>query len=314
INWRVEKLIPERGVVILGGASGSFKTMGAMTMAVKIVDGSPWMDKFATNPCPVLYIDEENGDIVLPNRFDRILRGMKVEPPNNLFVCNFQNIKLDTEPGARLLSELISFTGAKVVFIDSLVRCMEGEEDKAINVRNIFDFIKKYVLSKVSDVVFVILHHTLKDIRGRDLLTTLRGSGDLGAFCDTVLMFKRKENPEKSIFSVDIAKNRHIDLNELPGFEIEVVDNLDKSISFRFTDFKSSENITEKMVKALKEYIETEEKTTFTTSDFKQAVTGVSQSRTSLYRAIEKLENEGLIQKEGKGKYSLIEDVQTEII
>ena len=68
----------------------------------------------------------------------------------------------------------------------------------------------------------MILHHTQKQPKKGNPLVALRGSGDIGAFCDSVLIFSRLENEDECLFNVTMAKNRHIDLNELPGFTVKV--------------------------------------------------------------------------------------------
>ncbi len=219
IKWRVEQMVPERGVIILGGASGSYKTFAAQDLALSVSTGRDFLTQYPSKQCPVLYIDEENGDITLYSRFSELSKGREIshEELNNINVSIFNNIKLDTKNSGLILKSLIESTNARLIILDSMVRLMEGEEDKARDVRRIFETIKD-VLNDYEDVSFLILHHTAKAVRNG--LNSLRGSGDFAAFADVVLIFDGK----KGYALVEVVKNRHVDLNETKPFLVKLVE------------------------------------------------------------------------------------------
>ncbi len=214
VKWRVENLIPDRGVTIIGGTSGARKTWVAMQIALCCASGTNFLDHFETTKCNVLYVDEENGNITIPNRFFMLKEGHKFEAPfDNLFISIFNGFKLDDKLSIIKLELLIEKYDPKLIVFDSMVRCMIGEEDKSTDVRKIFDNLKPILVEK--DIGFIILHHTTK---GRSKgIDTLRGSGDFVAFADVIMMFESKN----SFCNVDIVKNRHIDRSQLAGFCIK---------------------------------------------------------------------------------------------
>lgn len=221
IKWRVDKLIPERGVVFFGGTAGCYKTWLAMNVAISCATGKPFLNRFDVEKCKVLYVDEENGDITLPNRFEMLKAGLELknEDLTNIDLSIFQNIKLDTIDTTVALDQLITENGYKVVVIDSMVRCMEGVENDSTDVRNVFNNLKN-TIHKHKDVAFIILHHTIKGGRGMD---SLRGSGDFAASADCVLMFT---TAHQGFVNAEIVKNRHIDMSEFNKFSIRI-DNKD---------------------------------------------------------------------------------------
>lgn len=217
MKWLVQDLIPARGITIFGGTSGCFKTWTAQHLALQVAVGNNFLGHFKTQRANVLYIDEENGEITLPNRFELLIKGYKIkERLDNLKIAMFKNIKLDTTHTSVLLKNFIQQHDIKLVIIDSMVRCMQGEEDKAKDVRMVFETVKK-VFMEFTDLSFVILHHTRKGSSGMD---ALRGSGDFAALSDVVLMFNATQRLQR--VNIHIVKNRHLDLSTKDKFTFQV--------------------------------------------------------------------------------------------
>jgi DNA-binding PadR family transcriptional regulator len=226
---------------------------------------------------------------------------------------------MDSEIGAKTLRELCEKFDAHLVIIDSLVRCMVGEEDKSDNVRKIFDNIKKFCMSGRNDLCFIIIHHTIKGFAGKNSvspLASLRGSSDLGAFCNVVLMFSKIETTkEGGAFAVNVAKSRWIDRNVFPDFVIDGNDMKEgeekTGIFFSFSDFQNSEKMEGDAKKELVLWLQREEKVIFTSkSAIDYLMTHLKCSRRTVYRVLESLVQEGNIKTEKRGVYSFEEEKQ----
>jgi hypothetical protein len=218
ITWRVQDIMLEKGVTIFGGPSGCRKTFLGMQLALSVSTGKDFLQQYNTKKASVLYIDEENGDITLPSRFDALITGSEItkEDFSNIHLSIFNNIKLDEHLSSEVLLHLINRTKAEVVILDSLVRLMVGEEDKSSDVRKIFETLK-IVMERIDrPVSFLILHHTVKNSRAG--INSLRGSGDFAAFADIVYMFDGKT--DYSVVSCE--KNRHLDRSILEPFIIRI--------------------------------------------------------------------------------------------
>tara|TARA_R100001594_G_scaffold113737_1_gene148596 strand:- start:185 stop:1231 length:1047 start_codon:yes stop_codon:yes gene_type:complete len=317
IEWRVSKLVPKRGITILGGTSGCYKTWTAMLMALSISQGKDFLHNFITEKANILYVDEENGDITIPNRFNFLIKGHNLENEfNNLHLSFFNNVKIDSEfvhntkvPNKQLnkLKTFIDYYDIKVVVIDSMVRCMQGEEDKAASVRSVFENLKE-IMKEYTELSFIILHHTTKGGKG---LNSLRGSGDFAAFADVVLMFEGKGN----IVNIEVAKNRHIDKFKFNRFSFQVFGSED-SMRLEYSDYKlANVSVIEDCKEAIIEYCKEKSLDEFSTGTLKDAMNKLGFKRQSFYDALKDLKDEHHIQAIKKGRYRvtyqevLVEDV-----
>lgn len=301
MKWRVKSLIPQRGVVIFGGTSSSYKTWTAMHLALCCASGEKFLGHFDTEKCKVLYIDEENGDITIPNRFNMLIKGGELKYSwETLDISIFNNIKLDTI-NCPNFNALIDKTQPDVVFVDSLVRCMEGEEDKVKDVRQIFDNLK-YILEEHPNIAFIILHHTTKGNSRQ--LEALRGSGDFAAFADVVLMFS---GTKEGFANVTIAKNRHIDLRKLSAFSIDIESVEDESIKLSYAPDKSGKvNYVLYCIADLNDWFYNENIDAFMSKDATKEMGKLGHKRNAVYAALAELVKKGDISKLRRGQYKVI--------
>lgn len=302
INWRIKNLVTESGIVILGGTSGSYKTWVAMHIALCCVTGKPLFNEFEVKKCNVLYFDEENGDITLPNRFDMLRRGHNLsdEEFGNLFISIFNNLKLDNKTMYVRLIEDIEKYNPKVVIIDSMVRCMEGEEDRAKDVRVVYENIKQ-ILNKYRDICFIILHHTTKQGSG---ISSLRGSGDFTAFSDVVLMFNKTE--EGRVF-IKFGKNRHIDTSKFKGFCIEVTNPSKDDINLNYIgDTTEGKDKSERCLEDIQEWISNNDSKEFKSTDLKSDMEKQGHSPWIYYEVLGRLKQNKKIKEIKKGVYKIV--------
>jgi len=303
IKWRVKNLVPYRGITIIGGIAGCFKTWFAMDMAVCCAAGKPFLGEFETEKCNVLYLDEENGDITLPYRFNKLINGhdLAKEEFDNLFVSMFNDIKIDTNDTTSTLKLLIERFKPKLVIIDSMVRCMVGEEDKSKDVRQVFDNLKD-VFKEHQDLSFVILHHTTKQGRG---LVSLRGSGDFAAFADVILMFN---SGHKGFANVEMAKNRHVDMNKFANFSFQISDTKDQenNESINLThigDQSANLDAVQACIEDMADWFAESELVKVRTNEIYEKMSKLSHKKNTIYSAIHQMLSNDLISKLKRGVY-----------
>jgi len=163
IEWIVEDIIPKQGVTIFGGTAGSYKTFIAMSLSLSCATGTKFLNKYDTNKCNVLYIDEENGRISLLSRYDKLLKGVDItERVENLFLSFFNTVNIDAPDTEETISAFIDAFNINLIIIDSMVRCMIGDENKATDVRKIFDNLKQIFTTLQTPISIVLIHHTTK--------------------------------------------------------------------------------------------------------------------------------------------------------
>lgn len=252
IEWLIPNIIPRRGFVLFGGRGSTYKTWLALVFAICSASGNEFLQEFTLEKKKVIYIDEENNEILLKERLLLIAKGLKIQADDlkDLHFSIFNEIKLDTSGGYIALHNIIKKTSPDIIIVDSMVRVMEGVEDKAEDVRKVFANLKK-IFKEFRDICFIILHHTNKG-NSKNGMERLRGSSDFGNSADLVLMFEPyKFRPR---VTVDIAKNRLSDATKFREFCFDIDSNSER-ILFKYSSSEEKEELLNKCVKDILKYI-----------------------------------------------------------
>ncbi len=192
-QWRVNKLIPKAGFVILASISGEGKTWVSLEIAKSIATGVPLFGEpgFNTEKGRVLYIDAENGNREMQRRG----RQLGFADDNNLLFFVADTINLNDDAWCNELKQKIISEKIDVVIVDTF-RPVAGriQEEKAEDIRAFFD---RYRGLKEYGVCFIWLDHFRKPERmdgGIPKKEHLFGSQDKTASAEVLLMMKKKEN------------------------------------------------------------------------------------------------------------------------
>ena len=296
IEWVVQGLIPKSGITILGGDSGSYKTFVAMHIACCIAEGLPVFGHFQTTKGKVIYIDEENGKIVIKSRLLKIVPDGSYNIDNVAYVSD-KNIKLDDVNWKKRLEDLIMEFKPDLIIIDSMVRFFSGSENSSDDVKKIFDMIK-YFKAKYN-AAWLILHHTRKG-HGKKGKDDLRGSGDFAAFVDAVSIINKENNQ----ITITQSKNRH--QIPIPDFGVEVINKEDKTLVFEYRklEHKTISSKPEQCVEAIKEWILEFGNKEFKTAEIKELLKD-KHTQNSIFSALEILMKKSIIKKGARGSYKV---------
>lgn len=98
----VQGLVPQRGIAWLYGASMSYKTFAAMSMAVRVSQGQPWVGR-KTEVAAVIYLGAEGGAAL---HLRRAAAEVDVGSAGPLFIVQ-ERPQLDTPQGAARLRGII---------------------------------------------------------------------------------------------------------------------------------------------------------------------------------------------------------------
>lgn len=210
-EWLVNKIIPENAIVLFGGEPESFKSFLSLYIAVFGAVGLKVLSDFDTKKFRVLYISEEMDEQELLRRLRKVTIGYGIVGEKlKLYFLFAEGIKLDymNEESRKALIEVLQEAKPDLIICDSVVRMMTGDEDKAKDVRRIFDNIKQ--ISREHNCSWLLIHHTRKNYtkKGR---ADIRGSGDFVAMVDEVFMVNRND---RTTFTLSKEKSRsgvHID-------------------------------------------------------------------------------------------------------
>ena len=299
ITWVVDKLLVKNGITFFAGEPASGKSFIAMQLALDVSQGKPFLGCYQTIKGNVLYIDEENGIITLLSRFDKLKRGSNIQNVNNIFTSIFSNFKFDDEISTSALESFIETHDISVVIIDSMVRCLDGDENSSKDVRLIFETIKRSLTLGAS---FIILHHMKKDHSGN--MNSLRGSSDFPAMADCVLTFSKKTRGE---VVMSLAKNRHIDVSDLQDVKIKFENKEDEAIEIFMNGlFEPKKNAQDNCYDMIKEWIINKKVAFFTTTNVMGVMKHKGQSETTIYDSLKLLCEKGDIMKLRRGQYQVV--------
>lgn len=300
ITWRIHNLLTSNGIVIIASPPKQFKTFVAIHAAIAISNGDAFLDKFPTTKGRVLYVDEENGEANLIRRFKQLGDGHHTTIPDSVYYTSFAGLKLDGINDAMVLEELIDLYKPDVVFLDSMVRFMTGDEDKASDVRVVFENLKG-LLKRFPNVSFFILHHTRKGNGTKTKsLDDLRGSSDFGAFADAILGVEATDKG----FTFRVMANRHVGLMEVLPQEVEVQsDRQSGPITLVNHGVGQTRKVRAKV--ALVDWLRSENKVEFRSREAREYLESLGLNQKAFYEAIKELTSDGDIAEQRVGIYRL---------
>lgn len=186
--WRVLRVVPGRGLVVLWGASGSGKTFTVLDLVCAIVRGARWAGR-RTRRGAVAYIAAEGH---LRDRLDAYLQD------NDLQASDLSGLRvLDSsvnllDPTADIdsllagLREVVAHAGPlAIVVIDTLNRVMSGgDENSSEDMGAVIAAAK--LIEREFDCVVLFVHHS-----GKDEAKGSRGHSSLKGATDAEISVKR---------------------------------------------------------------------------------------------------------------------------
>jgi hypothetical protein len=216
--WRVLRVIPARGLIVIWGASGSGKTFVALDMAAAIDRGLPWAGR-RTRRGAVAYIAAEGH---LRDRLDAYLRHNMLTSAdlNGLRVLdsavNLLDPTADTQPLLEALREVAGEVGGlAMVIIDTLNRVMPGGDENSSEDMGMVIAAAKLIERELRCAI-VFIHHS-----GKDESRGSRGHSSLKAATDAEISIKR----DGDIRTVTAEKVRDgADSEVLMSFRLRPVD------------------------------------------------------------------------------------------
>lgn len=299
-SWRVDRIIGVAKICILAGKRSTLKSWMALDMALAVVDGKPFLDKFGTEKSSVLYIDREMG-------FDEIKKRLTIKGknfPENLFFLSESSIKLDNPVNVLFLEEFIIKNKIGLIVVDTYRRLISFDENDAGAVSKLFVDYLKPVCDRTK-VSFLILHHEKKGEPQGDEMDMLRGSSDLANYTDTILQVMRKG------LNLTLKQTKQRGAKELEPFAIKL--ETDEQTYFNFVFAGQPETKENIVAQLLVDWLIRKKIKEFRYTDALDYVKSKGQSKNKLIEALEMLEAEGLITR-GKGRkmpYSVAGDLST---
>jgi len=310
IQWLLPNILPIQSITMLAAKRASLKTFIALYFGLSAATGMPNV-LGVPQPVKVLYVDYENGEFELRRRLRGVLATM-TEEQKKLARTNFITtitppIKLD-DGKTPLLIRAIKASGAKVVFIDTMRRLSNGEENASETSNDTLDGLQRAV--RETGCSFVLLHHLRKGNAQKnveiDEMDEIRGSSDITASCSVIFSLKRQGTSDK--FILKQLKNRYG--AERKPIQLHIEGQAPEPVSIvsdgEIEDAAISDNM---LVNEIWNWLVSCRKFVFSTSDINKQFIGAPPyrySKRSVSDAISILHANGKILREKKGQYSMV--------
>lgn len=230
LDWAIKGLVQEESMTMLAGLSGHGKSWVMMCAAFALAAGGKLFDNFECKQSPngVLYLVPEVGRRAFWNRAKKLGIDQLVKDERILVRT------LSMGPVIDLLDKrMLSAAKGRDVFLDTAVRFMSGEENKAED-NNLAE--SGFALLNAGARTWWGAHHAPKSFekeRSMTLEGMLRGTGDIGAMLSTCYGVRQLDK-DSTLLHIECVKGR--DLDELPRpFQVMGRPHVDKIGKFLMT-------------------------------------------------------------------------------
>lgn len=218
IQCLINGLLPEASCSFNAGPSGVRKTWFELELAIAVVTGHAALERFnVSRPGPVMMIMGEDSLKAIRKRMQMLAKGkdLKAADLKGLFFIEASGV-LSSVGKCKELADLCEKYRPRLIVLDPFVRMHTCDENSAQEIQPILNYLRE--LSRRFSVSILVTHHLKKnreDGVGRKM-ELMRGSGDIGAWADTVLILSRHGEAAAAPTEVTIAKQR--DMIEHPPF------------------------------------------------------------------------------------------------
>ena len=229
-KWVVENLIPENGITCISGKPKAGKSILSLHLAVSLATGKKLFGEFNVEQGSVLLIAKEDPERLIQERLKKLTEASTLP----IYFYNSPHLFLDSDKYLNELQENIKKYSVKVVIIDSFRRIFRGEENSSQVVSDVHNRFKKLLELGLS-IVF-IHHHGKEGFFKREAGDKLRGSSDILAFIDSLLIVERKDSNNLKITQAALRSDKPV-----APFVIGFPDFNDEHAQFSFLGFVEEE-------------------------------------------------------------------------
>lgn len=186
-RWLVESLWAHEGVGFVGGTPKSLKSWVSLDLAVAVATNTPCLAHYQVRQAGpgLVYLAEDRIDVVR-ERLEALsaARGIGFEALS-IDVITTPSVRLDLPEHCRRLAATIDKYQPRLLVLDPFVRLHKGDENNSQDIAAILGELRE--LQRRFNLAIVVVHHTTKNPRARQLGQALRGSGDFHAWSDSAL-------------------------------------------------------------------------------------------------------------------------------
>ena len=212
LPWIIKGVLPQAGLAVVYGASGSGKSFAVLDMGMAIARGLPWRGK-RTKQGRVAYIAAEGAD-GFRKRIAAYAQHQGVDLTEvPMTVLNAAPNLLEKQDAVDLAKGVKASGGADVIIIDTLAQTTPGANENAgEDMGKALGYCKR--IHEVTGALVLLIHHS-----GKDATKGARGWSGVRAACDAELEVVRSEAGR----ALRLTKNKDGEDGLEWGFDLEIV-------------------------------------------------------------------------------------------
>ncbi len=212
-NYIVEDFLIPKTLNMIVSPPAQFKSLLSVGLGFSISNGKNFL-KLKTKKSPVLYLDGENSDSLLKERYEQIHEGMNLKRNKFPFYILKNGLLMDEKKNINLgfliaLERIIEDNKIKLIIFDTMHRFAYYDENKSDDINILYTKVFRPLIEDYG-VTILFLHHTTKD-------GSYRGSGDFLGMVDTYYRVIRTKDTNK--FRIENLKCRS---GEIPNINGEI--------------------------------------------------------------------------------------------
>ena len=212
LPWIIKGVLPQAGLAVVYGASGSGKSFAVLDMGMAIARGLPWRGK-KTKQGRVAYVAAEGAD-GFRKRIAAYAQHQGVDLSTvPMSVLNAAPNLLEKQDAVDLAKGVKASGGADVIIIDTLAQTTPGANENAgEDMGKALGYCKR--IHEVTGALVLLIHHS-----GKDATKGARGWSGVRAACDAELEVVRGATGR----ALRLTKNKDGEDGLEWGFDLEVV-------------------------------------------------------------------------------------------
>jgi KaiC/GvpD/RAD55 family RecA-like ATPase len=299
MKYLVDGLIPVGMLTLMFGPPGSLKTTLATYIMINGASGKDILGFKVQKPFRTLYIDCENGTIGMPEKVEKVSKGVEKPDLENAFVNCSRDFDLNKSEDVIWLKETIKELRIDLVIFDSLSKIFSLDERNEQDCKKILRVLKPILESNYCSVL--IIHHARKlspNQYSRDM-EDASGSREISATMSSVILTEAgKEAGEYSFRRVKLRYEKQ-DLNSY----IFKVEEKKGAIIFSMISSERKKKAWERAKDRLIYWYGEKGPKEFTTKEAQEYLAEEGFKETAIKYALSSLEKDGLINHTEHGRW-----------
>lgn len=313
IEWLVDQWIPNLSQILIAGKPGSCKTYLTEYLSVCLVTGRDFLGLKTKQIRKILIVDMENGEEVWNERFRFIKNGLGMTEELPIIIWYPTEIDLFKDHDYEKLKQIIKDNEIELVIIDTIARVMGSIDQNDNNQVNMLYMEKlRPLFFEFKNLNMLLIHH-LRKSTGEDgeMMDLVRGAGDWVAQPNVVMCLSQHKHIDNR-YTLQHLKIRRRKRQPEIVFELES-DNPQSFIKFNVVDeARELQTEIDNCYKQLREHLDTNDIKEFNTAKKSEDLKFLRQefSNWAISEVLKKLQEDGIIQREKRGHYTVMEEVQ----